>query len=45
MKEMGPRSVRNPRTGEVFEIDATKKVSFKPGKALKALVAEIGEVA
>ena len=32
------RSGRNPRTGEVIEIEAAKIPKFKPGKALKDAV-------
>jgi DNA-binding protein HU-beta len=33
------RSVRNPRTGEAIELEATKVVKFKVGKNLKEEVA------
>ena len=34
-KERPARVARNPRTGEEIQIEATKTVSFKAGKALK----------
>ena len=35
VKERAARTGKNPRTGEVVEIPASKAASFKPGKALK----------
>lgn len=35
IRERASRSGRNPRTGEVLEIKASKTVGFKPGKTLK----------
>jgi len=35
----GPRTGRNPQTGEPLEIPAGHNVHFKPGKALKESVA------
>ena len=35
VKERAARAARNPRTGEEIQIDASRSVSFKPGKALK----------
>ena len=38
VREHSARSGRNPRTGEVIEIKASKVPGFKPGKALKEKV-------
>jgi len=38
VKEAGARTGRNPHTGETIQIPAKKKVTFKPGKALKETV-------
>lgn len=35
----GPRTGRNPQTGEPLDIPAGHKVNFKPGKVLKEKVA------
>lgn len=35
ISERPERDGRNPRTGEMIKIAATKMVKFKPGKALK----------
>ena len=35
VKERSARTVRNPRTGELIEVKATKVPAFKAGKALK----------
>lgn len=35
LQESSERKGRNPRTGEVMTIHASKRVSFKPGKELK----------
>ncbi len=35
VSERGARVCRNPRTGEIFNVAATKVPKFKPGKALK----------
>ena len=35
VRESKARTGRNPRTGEAIEIDASKRPSFKAGKALK----------
>jgi len=32
VKQRKPRSARNPRTGEVVQVEAQKKVTFKAGK-------------
>ena len=34
-RQRSARNGRNPRTGEVIKIKATKAPAFKPGKALK----------
>lgn len=34
-KERAARTARNPRTGEVIQIPASKAVTFKVGKSLK----------
>lgn len=39
-KERGPRTGRNPRTRETIEIPASTVPVFKPGKALKDIVAK-----
>ncbi|RMG92275.1 MAG: HU family DNA-binding protein [Zetaproteobacteria bacterium] len=36
--ERGPRTARNPRTGETIEVPASKAPKFKAGKALKDAV-------
>ena len=33
-KELGPRTFRIPRTGEVVSVQAKRNVQFKPGKAM-----------
>lgn len=40
VKERAARKGRNPQTGEVIEIAATKAVTFKPSKNLKEAVKE-----
>ena len=35
VRERPARKGRNPMTGETIEIEASRSVSFKPGKALK----------
>ena len=35
VKERSARTVRNPRTGELIQVSATKVPVFKAGKALK----------
>jgi DNA-binding protein HU-beta len=40
VSERAARSGRNPQTGAVIQIAASKSVSFKPGKALKDAVNE-----
>jgi len=40
VKERAAREGRNPRTGEVVKIKATKAPAFKAGKALKDKVAK-----
>ena len=35
VRERGPRSGRNPQTGDTMQIAASKVAAFKPGKALK----------
>jgi DNA-binding protein HU-beta len=40
VSERAARTGRNPQTGAVIEIAASKSVSFKPGKALKDAVNE-----
>lgn len=37
-KDRAARNGRNPSTGEVIQIAASRAVSFKPGKALKESV-------
>ncbi|MFH1422611.1 MAG: HU family DNA-binding protein [Planctomycetota bacterium] len=39
VKERAARKGRNPATGEELEIPASKTVKFKPGKALKDVLA------
>lgn len=38
VRDRAARTVRNPRTGETKEVDATKVPAFKAGKALKDAV-------
>ena len=38
IKERKAREGRNPKTGEVIKIKASKTVSFKPGKNLKETI-------
>ena len=38
VRERGPRTGRNPRTGEAIQLAASKGVGFKAGKALKDAV-------
>ena len=38
VRERSARTGRNPQTGEALEIEASKKVAFKAGKALKDAV-------
>ncbi|MGQ9830787.1 MAG: HU family DNA-binding protein [Thermochromatium sp.] len=38
LKERAARTGRNPQTGAIIEIKASKTPSFKPGKALKEAV-------
>lgn len=38
VKERKPRKGRNPQTGKIIDIPATKIPVFKPGKALKSVV-------
>lgn len=40
VRERSARSGRNPKTGEVINIDAAKVPAFKAGKALKDAVAK-----
>lgn len=40
VSERAARTGRNPQTGAVIQIAASKNVSFKPGKALKDAVNE-----
>lgn len=40
VSERAARAGRNPQTGAVIQIAASKSVSFKPGKALKDAVNE-----
>ena len=35
VRERPARKGRNPMTGEIIEIDASRSVSFKPGRTLK----------
>ena len=35
VKERAAREGRNPRTGEVIQLEAHKRVLFRPGKTLK----------
>ncbi|MES2662070.1 MAG: HU family DNA-binding protein [Pseudomonadota bacterium] len=38
VKDRGPRTVRNPRTGESMDVPASRVPAFKPSKNLKQLV-------
>ena len=38
VKDRAPRKVRNPRSGEVIDVAASRVASFKPGKGLKTAV-------
>jgi DNA-binding protein HU-beta len=38
VKQRKPRTGRNPRTGEVVQVPATKVPKFRPSKALKEAV-------
>ena len=40
VRERSARKGRNPQTGEVIEIAASKTPAFKPGKSLKEMVGE-----
>ena len=40
VKDRAPRCGRNPATGEMIPIAATKAPVFKPGQALKETIAE-----
>ena len=40
VRERAEKQARNPRTGEVIAVPATKVPAFKAGSALKAKVAE-----
>lgn len=40
-KKRGPRTGRNPRTGEEIRIASTVSPTFRPGKALKDGVKEV----
>jgi DNA-binding protein HU-beta len=40
VRERSARKGRNPQTGEVIEIAASKTPAFKPGKSLKELIGE-----
>jgi len=35
VRERGPRTGRNPRTGKEIKIEASKAPAFRPGKGLK----------
>ena len=39
-RQRSARNGRNPRTGEVIKIKATKAPAFKPGKGMKDAVAK-----
>ena len=39
-RQRSARNGRNPRTGEVIKIKATKAPAFKPGKGMKGAVAK-----
>ena len=39
-RQRSARNGRNPRTGEVIKIKATKAPAFKPGKGMKEAVAK-----
>ena len=39
VKDRAARSVRNPSTGQMMQVPASKTVGFKPGQALKDSVA------
>lgn len=38
VKQRAPREARNPRTGEMVHVPATKAPKFRPSKALKEAV-------
>jgi len=38
VKDRAPRKVRNPRSGEVIDVAASRVAAFKPGKGLKSAV-------
>ena len=38
VKDRAPRKVRNPRSGEVIDVAASRVAAFKPGKGLKTAV-------
>ena len=38
VKDRAPRKVRNPRSGEVIDVAASRVAAFKPGKGLKEAV-------
>lgn len=40
VKKRAPRTGKNPRTGEIVQIPAAMIPTFKPGKALKDVVAK-----
>mgnify|MGYP001316320587 FL=1 len=40
VRERSARKGRNPQTGEVIEIAASKTPAFKPGKSLKELIGD-----
>jgi DNA-binding protein HU-beta len=40
VRERSARKGRNPQTGEVIEIAASKTPAFKPGKSLKEMIGE-----
>lgn len=35
VKQFGPRTTRNPKTGEIMQIGVRRSVAFRPGKDLK----------
>lgn len=46
VKDRAPRKVRNPRSGEVIDVAASRVASFKPGKNLKeAVTADLAQEA
>ena len=38
VKDRAPRKVKNPRSGEIMDVPASRVAAFKPGKGLKSAV-------